>query len=277
MNTLEDYQTQLSRCNILIQKGKWPQSTLFIISPRLPTQDLAGLLMRQLVCQHSDQEACPSCPLQLYTHPDIRCVERAEEETTLSVDRVKQAIQHLYQSPFVSQKKVLFIPQAESLSPEAANVLLKPIEDYKADRHLILFTTDIQRVLPTVRSRSVIFSLPSKLDGVRSGSTDSTSEPLHTALKALPQAILSHSGQRFQLTEQIHAAASEVTQSQLRHLLTEQASEWQNIFLQEHRKAQTPTKKYQLRKLAQMCEQLPQQLNHHVSLKSALDILITCV
>lgn len=272
MNDFSDYQAQLNTCQTLIQRGKWPQSTVFIISQRLNTTDLAALLMRQLLCQHTSLEHCPSCGLQLNTHPDIRWLERPEDETTLSLELVKQSIQHLYQSPFISQKKILFIPQAESLSTEAANALLKPIEDYKQDRHLVLFTTDLQKLLPTVRSRSVVFHLPAKLQ-----QATQASNPLEVDLHALPQAILSRSAERFQLTERIHKAAADLPPSQVRRLLTEQATQWQNIFLQEHRSSQAAAKKQQLRKLAQVCEKLPQQLQQHVSLKSALDILITCV
>lgn len=273
MTDLADYQAQLNACQILIQKGKWPQSTIFVISQRLNTTELATFIMRQLLCQHDAQDQCSSCALQLHSHPDIRWLERPEDETTLSLELVKQSIQHLYQSPFISQKKILFIPQAESLSTEAANALLKPIEDYKQDRHLVLFTTDQQRLLSTVRSRSVLFYLPAKL---RPG-TEEVSNPLEIDLHALPQAILSRSPERFQLTERIHKAAADLPPSQVRRLLTEQATEWQNIFLQEHRTAQPAAKKQQLRKLAQLCEKLPLQLQQHVSLKSALDILITCV
>lgn len=273
MNDFADYQTQLTTCQTLILRGKWPQSTVFSISQRLNTKELASFIMRQLLCQHTSQEQCSSCALQLHTHPDIRWLERPEDETTLSLGLVKQSIQHLYQSPLISQKKILFISNAESLSTEAANALLKPIEDYKQDRHLILFTTDLQRLLPTVRSRSVLFHFPAK----PRVTTTKESNPLEIDLHALPQAILSRSSERFQLTERIHKATADLPQSEVRRLLTEQASEWQNIFLQELRQQQPAAKKQQLLKLAQLCETVPQQLQQHVSLKSALDILITCV
>ena len=273
MNGFADYPAQLHTCQTLIQRGKWPQSSIFVLSQRLSRPELALLLMHQLLCEHQAETLCPSCPLNLHTHPDIRYLERAEDETILSLEQVKNAIQHLYQSPFLSQKKILFIPQAESLSTEAANALLKPIEDYKQDRYLILFTSDIQRLLPTVRSRSVIFHLPPK----RHATPNKSASPLESYLQALPQAILSRSPERFSLTERIHKSAVDLPQSQIHRLLTEQATEWQNIFLQEHRTTQSTVKKQHLRRLTNMCEQLPQQLQQHVSLKSTLDILITCV
>lgn len=271
MNGLENYREELKSSQMLIQRHKWPQSTIFIISQQLQTEDLALSLMRQLLCQHTAQDQCSSCGLHLHNHPDIRFLQLPEEETTLSLNLVKQGIQHLYRSPLISQKKILFIPQAETLSTQAANALLKPIEDYKLDRHLILFTTDAQNMLPTVRSRSVIFHLPAKLQPARQPASD----PLEIDLQALPQAILSHSAERFQLTERIHKAASDLPQAQVKRLLTEQASKWQNIFLQEHRTVRQREKKEQLRKLARICEKLPRQIQQHVSLKTALDILIT--
>lgn len=273
MSSFQDYPAQLKTCQTLIQRGKWPQSSVFVLSQRLNTAEFALHLIQQLVCQHVSQDNCPSCSARLENHPDIRLLQRPEEENVLSLSLVKSAIQHLYQSPFLSHKKILCILQAESLTPEASTALLKPIEDYKQDRHLMLFTTDVQRLLPTIRSRSVIFHFPAKRQLVSAASDN----PLEVDLQALPPAILARSPERFQLTERIHQAAADLSQSEVKRLLTEQATEWQNIFLREHRVAQPDARKHQLRKLAKICEQIPSQLQLHVSLKSALDILITCV
>lgn len=72
-------------------------------------------------------------------------------------------------TPAQGQRKVFLIGEADRLvpqesSPEAANALLKLLEEPPADTWLLLTTTEPERVLPTIRSRATLFRLPPARD-----------------------------------------------------------------------------------------------------------------
>jgi DNA polymerase-3 subunit delta' len=59
----------------------------------------------------------------------------------------------LYLKPFEGKRKVVIITEVENMHPSSANSLLKTLEEPPKDSHLILTTTDINRLFPTVVSR----------------------------------------------------------------------------------------------------------------------------
>lgn len=255
-----------------LKQGKWPQVVLLVGTRLSNKQEFSQQVMRQLICQHAVGESCLSCPVELRVHPDIYQVEPVEDESLISLEAVKDGVKHIYHSPLLGAKKILYIQAAELLSTEAANALLKPIEDYHPNRHIFLLTTSAERILPTIRSRSVIINC---LQITQELTTSSS--PLQADLGALPLSILDRSPQRFQLVERIHAALAKLPNSKVRQLLTEEAAKWQTIFLRAHRTSEHRPQQRQLRALAEQCEQLPQLTQQHVSIRSILETLITTV
>ena len=68
-------------------------------------------------------------------------------------------------TPFAGKRKVLILGEAERMvtqeaSQEAANALLKVLEEPTADTNLILTSSEPRRLLPTIRSRVVLFRIP---------------------------------------------------------------------------------------------------------------------
>lgn len=256
----------------LLTGGNWPQVVLLVGTRRSSKQELALQAIRQLICQHSNQEPCISCPVELSNHPDVYQVTPLEDESFISLAAVKDGIKHMYYSPLLASKKIIYIQSAELLSIEAANALLKPIEEYHPNRHFFLLTTSADRILPTIRSRSVILNCLTTCP-----TSNHTSSPLEADLSALPTSILERSPVRFQLVERLHTALAKLPQTQVRQLLTEEAAKWQTIFLRAHRTTEHRFKKKQLRALAEQCERIPHLTQQHVSLRSIFETLITTV
>lgn len=98
-------------------------------------------------------------------HPDFRLVERPRDEKTgklkksIPIDAVRELTEHLRMSSFLGGAKVAVIDGADALSEEAANALLKSLEEPAPYAHVILCAEDILRLPKTVVSRSACVEL----------------------------------------------------------------------------------------------------------------------
>ncbi|MBP9840857.1 MAG: hypothetical protein KBC64_00350 [Simkaniaceae bacterium] len=68
---------------------------------------------------------------------------------------MKQLIQEAMTLPFESAYKVLIVHGAERMLPSSANALLKTLEEPLETTIILLLTSDLESILPTIRSRAV--------------------------------------------------------------------------------------------------------------------------
>lgn len=92
-------------------------------------------------------------------NPDT-LVLQAEEGGTISISMVRSFSHLLELTPYSSRVKVGIILNAENLTLEAANALLKTLEEARGDVRLILTVVDARKLLPTFTSRCLRFALP---------------------------------------------------------------------------------------------------------------------
>jgi len=96
-------------------------------------------------------------------HPDFRAIGRLRDEKTgklkkmIGIETVRELRNHLQMTGFLGGRKVAVIDEAERMSEEAANGLLKTLEEPSKGSVIILIAHDLTRVLPTVRSRAAVF------------------------------------------------------------------------------------------------------------------------
>ncbi len=123
---------------------------------------------------------CPSCKkIDSLTHPDL-FVLRQEKEARQSkglnpergrgvkIDDIRQIIKDIYLKPFEAKKKVYIIDEAEGMKHEAANALLKTLEEPPTDSIIILITDNLKALFHTIVSRSqVVRFYPLKPDEIR--------------------------------------------------------------------------------------------------------------
>jgi DNA polymerase-3 subunit delta' len=88
-------------------------------------------------------------------HPDFALLRR-DLKTATSVDATRELLRLTQQTPFEARGQVLVIADAGSLTPEAANSLLKQLEEppVRAPRNFLLLAAAQEELLPTLRSRS---------------------------------------------------------------------------------------------------------------------------
>ncbi len=96
-------------------------------------------------------------------HPDLHVLER--EGDVIRTEQVAEILEELALKPFVSSRRVFIIPEAEYFNPEAANKLLKSIEEPPAHVYFLLVTDRLERVLPTIVSRCQLVEFRPVSDG----------------------------------------------------------------------------------------------------------------
>ena len=93
----------------------------------------------------------PGADMREVAHPDLRW--REPEDGVLKIDAVRQVIEFLVQTPQLALRKVAVFRDAERMNANAANALLKTLEEPPEESFLVLVSGAPERLLPTVRSR----------------------------------------------------------------------------------------------------------------------------
>jgi DNA polymerase-3 subunit delta' len=89
-------------------------------------------------------------------HPDILVLKPEKEGAAIKIDDVRRLIKDIYLKPFQARKKVYIMDEAQSMKHEAANALLKTLEEPPTDSVLILVTDDLKALFHTIVSRSQV-------------------------------------------------------------------------------------------------------------------------
>jgi len=112
---------------------------------------------RGLNCLSSLPDGCDRCDscrkIENGTHPDVELISPLEGGLTISIDQIRKLQRSVAYRPLEGKWKVYIIDDAASATEEAANCLLKTLEEPPPKVILILITENIYRLLPTVRSR----------------------------------------------------------------------------------------------------------------------------
>lgn len=126
---------------------------------------LARLFSMALQCQNRDEDGdacgkCPSCKQAINNNqPDIIRVTH-EKPNTISVDDIREQVNNdIVIKPYSSPYKVYIIADADLMSVQAQNALLKTIEEPPEYVVIMLLTVNADTLLPTVRSRCVMLKL----------------------------------------------------------------------------------------------------------------------
>ena len=126
---------------------------------------LANLFAMSLQCQDRDENGeacgkCQSCKQALHgNQPDIVRVSH-QKPTTISFLSVRQQVNnYIVIKPYRSKYKIYIIPEADLMSVQAQNALLKTIEEPPEYAVIMLLTENAEVLLPTIRSRCVMMKL----------------------------------------------------------------------------------------------------------------------
>ena len=126
---------------------------------------LAERLMARLLCSTPQgMDACGQCKscllLAAGTHPDNFILEPEEADKPIKVDQVRELVDFVVQTAQLGGRKVVLLEPAEAMNLNAANALLKSLEEPSGDTVLLLISHQPSRLLPTIKSRCVQQACP---------------------------------------------------------------------------------------------------------------------
>lgn len=152
--------------------GKVSHAYLFTGPPHVGRTTLALELAQALNCEGKDKpcgECAPCRKIKQGIHPDVWMVdlqyqarlreEPREQQQVLRIDTIRSVRGEVSLKPFEGRRRVFIIPEAERMTNEAANALLKTLEEPPPHAVLILIASDARSLLPTIVSRCQVFAL----------------------------------------------------------------------------------------------------------------------
>lgn len=131
---------------------------LFAGLPGVGKRLFAEAFAAHLLCLHPVSShacgQCRSCLLQQAgSHPDRLVVEPEEQGKAIRIDAIRQLGDFIGQTAQQGGRKVIILHPAEAMNLNAANALLKSLEEPTPDTYLLLVSDQPSRLLPTIRSR----------------------------------------------------------------------------------------------------------------------------
>ena len=139
-------------------EGKLSQAFVF---SGVDCEEQAVALAASLCCLHPapDGTPCGRCQacrnIESGVYPDLRVFD--PEGTSHRVEQMRELVELASLTPISGTKKVFMIRNAERMSDEGANTLLKLLEEPEEDTVLILLTEAPDALLPTILSRCQLF------------------------------------------------------------------------------------------------------------------------
>jgi DNA polymerase III subunit delta' len=145
--------------------GRTPHGLLIHEAPGTGGSLLATWFAQLILCT-AETAPCGQCSgcrrVQSREHPDSIALNPDAESKLgqITVDQVRDLTAQLALSSYEGRGTVVLIEPAHALNRNAANALLKTLEEPRADAHLVLVTANPSLLPATVRSRCLRLSLP---------------------------------------------------------------------------------------------------------------------
>ena len=132
----------------------------YLFSGYFGSLEMALFLAKSLFCTDKQGvlpcESCRSCKLiDQEEYPDVTIVRPINQ--IIKTERIRELVGQFSQSGIESQCQVFIIEQADKMHLNAANSLLKVIEEPQSEVYIFFLSNDEDKILPTIRSRTQIF------------------------------------------------------------------------------------------------------------------------
>jgi hypothetical protein len=89
----------------------------------------------------------------LFKNPDIKVVDIPDDKKSIGIGEIREVIKYLVEKPFAGKSKFVIINDANTLTREAQNAMLKVLEEPPSHANLVLLTKTLNDLLATVVSR----------------------------------------------------------------------------------------------------------------------------
>ena len=144
-----------------LARGRISHATLIVGPPNIGKTTVAFIFAQALNCTGGQPVPCGQCisclKIASGNHPDVRILDAPSQ--SLKIDEVRDLQRDLSLSPHEGRWRVVVLSDFERATVEAANALLKTLEEPPAQVALVLTATEAAVLLPTIVSRCQVLSL----------------------------------------------------------------------------------------------------------------------
>ena len=146
--------------NSTIENKNISHSFMFVGKPGIGKKQFAHQYAEMIMCLQDgkcdgNSVKCDSCvKFEGNANPDY--VEITPDGKTLKIEQIRNLQARIVEKPITSRRKVYVIDDADLMSEEAQNCLLKTLEEPPEYAVIILIVSNESRILPTIKSRCVI-------------------------------------------------------------------------------------------------------------------------
>jgi len=148
---------QNSRLKKVLESGRLAQAYLFLGQDQQKKIWTAVSLSKALFCSCEGSGFCGEClscrKIDSHNHPDVLWLRPTGASRTIKMNMVRHLQSVLSLKSFEGGKKLAFIMGADRMQEQAANAMLKTIEEPTDNTVIILMAEDIEKILPTIVSR----------------------------------------------------------------------------------------------------------------------------
>lgn len=124
---------------------------------------IADIFAMTLQCEKHGEEPCEECKsckqARTKNHPDIKTLVH-EKPNTISVNDIRdQIVEDIVIKPYSGEYKIYIVNDAELMTVQAQNSLLKTIEEPPSYVVIVLLTNNISSLLETILSRCIVLNM----------------------------------------------------------------------------------------------------------------------
>lgn len=153
-----------------VQTGKISHAYILSGEAGMGRKSLANAFALELLCEKGLPDSCMAChackQVLSGNHPDLIYVTH-EKPASIGVDDIREQINDtIMVRPYSSYYKIYIVDEAEKMTVQAQNALLKTIEEPPSYAVILLLTTNQDAFLPTILSRCVQLKLKPLRDEV---------------------------------------------------------------------------------------------------------------
>ena len=122
---------------------------------------------RGLNCVNDSEVACGECSqcsrIQKKLHADVHVIstQNSENKTSIGISDVRDILHVSHMKPYEGSYRITIIDDAELMTMEASNALLKTLEEPAEQNVFLLITSNEETLIPTIKSRcqAIYFSI----------------------------------------------------------------------------------------------------------------------
>lgn len=135
-----------------IERGRAPHALILLGPPGVGKRPAAAWLVRQHLGLR-DVPPIPQYPAESPEHADLRWIEPAEDKAAISIEQIRELVADLALTSYAGRGKAAVIAPANAMTVNAANSLLKTLEEPPGNTLLVLVADRTGRLPATIMSR----------------------------------------------------------------------------------------------------------------------------